>query len=76
MSRYILSLDQGTTSSRALIFSENGEKLSCCQKEFPQIFVKSGWVEHDPIDYLETEYAAISEALAKSPAWPEMPAME
>ena len=66
MSRYILSLDQGTTSSRALIFNENGEKLSCCQKEFPQIFVKSGWVEHDPMDIWESQLEVAKEAIKQA----------
>ena len=71
MSRYILSLDQGTTSSRALIFSENGEKLSCCQKEFPQIFVKSGWVEHDPRDIWNSQLEVAQKAIKKAGISPE-----
>ena len=66
MNKYVLALDQGTTSSRAIIFDENGNIVSVGQKAFDQHFPSEGWVEHDPIDYLETEYAAISEALAKS----------
>ncbi|MBQ2580205.1 MAG: glycerol kinase, partial [Ruminococcus sp.] len=71
MSRYILSLDQGTTSSRALIFNENGEKLSCCQKEFPQIFVKSGWVEHDPMDIWNSQLEVAQKAIKKAGISPE-----
>ena len=66
MNKYVLALDQGTTSSRAIIFDENGNIVSVGQKAFDQHFPSEGWVEHDPMDYLETEYAAISEALAKS----------
>lgn len=66
MSRYILALDQGTTSSRALIFSEKGEKLACCQKEFEQIFVKSGWVEHDPKDIWESQLEVARGAIEQS----------
>ncbi len=66
MSRYILALDQGTTSSRALIFSEKGEKLACCQKEFEQIFVKSGWVEHGPKDIWESQLEVARGAIEQS----------
>ncbi|WP_262507167.1 FGGY family carbohydrate kinase, partial [Sphingobacterium sp. IITKGP-BTPF85] len=45
---YILALDQGTTSSRAIIFSKSGKIEAIAQKEFKQIYPKSGWVEHDP----------------------------
>lgn len=63
MSRYILSLDQGTTSSRALVFNKKGEKLSCCQLEFEQIFVKNGWVEHDPMDIWESQLKVARDAI-------------
>ena len=49
MKKYIMSLDQGTTSSRAIIFNKDGEIVSLVQREFPQIFPKEGWVEHDPM---------------------------
>ena len=48
MKEYILSLDQGTTSSRAVLFNAKGEKVASVQKEYPQIFPGNGWVEHDP----------------------------
>ena len=48
MGNYIMALDQGTTSSRTLIFSRAGEIVSSSQKEFEQIYPKPGWVEHDP----------------------------
>lgn len=50
MSNYILSLDQGTTSSRAILFNKAGQVSKCDQKEFTQIFPQSGWVEHDPLE--------------------------
>ena len=48
MEKYILSFDAGTTSSRAIVFDHKGEICSVAQKEFPQIFPQSGWVEHNP----------------------------
>ncbi len=66
MKGYILALDQGTTSSRALIFNEKGEKLACCQKEFPQIFVKGGWVEHDPMDIWESQLDVAKQVIQKA----------
>jgi len=48
MSKYVLALDQGTTSSRAIIFNHNGDPVSIKQKEFAQLFPQPGWVEHDP----------------------------
>ncbi len=47
MSKYILSLDQGTTSSRAIVFNKKGDIVSLAQKEFTQFFPQPGWVEHD-----------------------------
>ena len=55
---YILSLDQGTTSSRAILFGQNGEIVASSQKEFQQIYPNSGWVEHDPYDILTTRNSA------------------
>lgn len=66
MSRYILSLDQGTTSSRALIFNEKGEKLSCCQQEFEQIFKNEGWVEHDPNDIWQSQLEVARQAVKQA----------
>ena len=48
MKKYILALDQGTTSSRAIVFDHDGQPLSSAQKEFTQIYPQPGWVEHDP----------------------------
>ncbi len=61
--KYILSLDQGTTSSRAILFDKNGQIKSKAQFEFTQIYPKAGWVEHDPMEILRTEYRAIADAL-------------
>ena len=62
---YILSLDQGTTSSRAIIFNRKGEICAIAQKEFEQIFPNHGWVEHDPIEIWSTQLSVASEAIAK-----------
>ncbi len=62
---YILALDQGTTSSRAILFDEEGNVAAKAQHEFPQIFPKPGWVEHDPFDILTSQITAAVEALGK-----------
>ncbi len=64
--RYILALDQGTTSSRAILFDEQMNAVSSAQKEFRQIFPKPGWVEHDPMDIYSSQYAVMLEAVSKS----------
>ena len=63
MSKYILALDQGTTSSRAIVFDHDGNVCATAQKEFPQIFPKPGWVEHNPSDIWSSEAAVIAEAI-------------
>ncbi|MEO5816823.1 MAG: glycerol kinase GlpK [Gemmatimonadaceae bacterium] len=63
---YILALDQGTTSSRAIVFDRAGSIVSVAQKEFPQIFPKPGWVEHDPRDIWSTQAGVAAEALTKA----------
>ena len=50
MSKYILSIDQGTTSSRAILFTKDADVFGSAQQEFSQHFPKNGWVEHDPND--------------------------
>ncbi len=65
MKKYIMALDQGTTSSRSIIFDKAGNIISVVQREFPQIFPKEGWVEHDPMAIWSTQIAACTEALTK-----------
>ena len=62
---YILALDQGTTSSRAILFDAEGNVAAKAQHEFPQIFPKPGWVEHDPFAILTSQLTAAIEALGK-----------
>ena len=64
--KYILALDQGTTSSRAIVFDQAGAIVAVAQKEFPQIFPKPGWVEHDPRDIWSTQLGVAAEALQKA----------
>jgi glycerol kinase len=66
MSKYILALDQGTTSSRAIVFNKEGNIISTAQKEFTQIFPKPGWVEHDPEEIWNTQFIVAVEALHKA----------
>lgn len=62
--KYILALDQGTSSSRAIVFDHNGSIRAMAQKEFPQIFPRSGWVEHDPHQIWSSQAAVIAEAIS------------
>ncbi|MDE6217847.1 MAG: glycerol kinase, partial [Muribaculaceae bacterium] len=64
MDKYILALDQGTTSSRAIVFDKAGNICSVAQHEFPQIFPKPGWVEHDPHQIWSSQAAVIAEAIS------------
>lgn len=66
MEKYILSLDQGTTSSRAIIFNRKGEIVSTAQKELKQYFPKPGWVEHDPTEIWSAQLGVATEAIVKS----------
>jgi len=73
MKKYILSLDQGTTSSRAILFEKDGTIKSMVQREFPQIFPKEGWVEHDPMTIWSTQISVATEALLKiGGSWDEV----
>jgi glycerol kinase len=65
MEQYILALDQGTTSSRAIVFDHKGQIRSVAQKEFTQIFPQPGWVEHDPNEIWSTQAGVAAEATAK-----------
>ncbi len=61
---YILALDQGTTSSRAILYNEDGRVVKVAQKEFTQIYPKAGWVEHDPMEIWGSQSGVVSELLA------------
>lgn len=63
MKEYIVALDQGTSSSRAIVFNRKGEAMAVCQKEFTQHFPQPGMVEHDPMEIWATEYAVMTEAV-------------
>ena len=73
MKKYIMALDQGTTSSRCIIFEKDGGIVSIVQREFPQIFPKEGWVEHNPMAIWSTQIAACTEALMQiGGSWDEI----
>lgn len=59
MKKYIMALDQGTTSSRCIIYNKKGEVISQAQKEFGQIYPKAGWVEHDPMEIWSTQIGEV-----------------
>jgi glycerol kinase len=65
MKKYILTLDQGTTSSRAILFDHEGKIVSLAQKEFKQFYPKPGWVEHDPMEIWSSQASVITEAILK-----------
>lgn len=65
MSKYIMALDQGTTSSRCILFNEKGLIESVAQKEFTQIYPKAGWVEHDALEIWESQLSVAREAMEK-----------
>ncbi len=71
MKKYILSLDEGTTSARAILFNKNAEIISMAQHEIPQIYPAPGMVEQDPMDIYANQYAALTECIAKSGIDPE-----
>lgn len=64
MAKYILALDQGTTSSRAIVFDKAGNIIVSAQKEFDQIYPKAGWVEHDPMEILYSQFQSVTSCLA------------
>jgi len=66
MSRYILALDQGTTSSRVLLFDEHQNIMGVSQKEFTQIYPREGWVEHDAMEIWSSQYATMMEVIAQT----------
>ncbi len=65
MKQYVMALDQGTTSSRCIIFDRAGKMKSVAQKEFTQIYPKPGWVEHDPMEIWSSQISVATEAMAK-----------
>ncbi|MEG0663213.1 MAG: glycerol kinase GlpK, partial [Anaerovoracaceae bacterium] len=71
MEKYIMSLDQGTTSSRCILYNKAGEIVSVAQKEFTQFYPKSGWVEHDAMEIWSTQIGVAQEALYKIDATAE-----
>ena len=71
MGKYIMALDQGTTSSRCILFDKKGEIQSMAQKEFTQIYPQPGWVEHNPMEIWSSQLAVTMEAMAMVGASPE-----
>ncbi len=69
--KYVMALDQGTTSSRAILFNKRGEIKSVAQREFNQIYPQAGWVEHDPMEIWSAQIGVAAEALHKINARPE-----
>lgn len=63
--KYVMALDQGTTSSRCILFDRQGNVVSMAQKEFTQIYPKTGWVEHDAMEIWSSQYGVAAEAMAK-----------
>ena len=70
MGNYIMALDQGTTSSRCILFNKQGEIQSMAQKEFSQIYPNPGWVEHDPMEIWSSQLSVTMEAMARVGATP------
>ena len=68
--KYILALDQGTTSSRAILFDEAGTIAATAQHEFQQFYPQAGWVEHDPAEILSSQLSCAIEVLGKIGARP------
>lgn len=66
MKSYVLSLDAGTTSSRAILFDQKGNQIAVAQQEFTQIFPQKGWVEHNPMEIWETQINAVKNVLKKA----------
>ena len=68
---YVIAMDQGTTSSRCILFDRQGKVCSVVQKEFPQIYPQPGWVEHNPMEILSTQMGVTMEAMQKIDARPD-----
>ena len=71
MGKYVMALDQGTTSSRCILFDKKGNICSVAQKEFTQIYPKPGWVEHNPMEIWSSQLAVTTEAMAMVGASPK-----
>ncbi len=71
MKQYVVALDQGTTSSRAIVFDVQGRIVGSCSKEFRQIFPRPGWMEHDPMDILHSQIEVLREVVQKNDIDPE-----
>ena len=71
MKKYILALDEGTTSARAILFDRESRIVAMAQHEFPQIYPQPGWVEQNPMEIYANQYAALTECIAKSGISPE-----
>ena len=71
MKNYVLSLDAGTTSSRAILFNQKGNLIAMAQQEFTQIFPKKGWVEHNPNEIWETQVSSVKKVLSMADIRPE-----
>jgi len=66
MKKYVIALDQGTTSSRAIAFDKEQSVIAVAQKEFTQFYPKEGWVEHDPMEIWSSQYSVLTEIMAKA----------
>ena len=64
--KYVIALDQGTTSSRAVLIDESGNLIDIKQKEFSQIFPNRGWVEHDPLEILSSQIKVFEDLLSSN----------
>lgn len=71
MKQYVLALDEGTTSARSILFDNGLNDISTAQQEFPQIYPQPGWVEQDPMEIYASQYASLTECIAKSGISPE-----
>ena len=65
MAKYVIALDQGTTSSRCILFDQQGTICSVAQKEFTQIYPQPGWVEHNPMEIWSSQLSVTMEAMGK-----------
>ena len=71
MKQYVIALDQGTTSSRCIIFDKGQNIVALEQREFSQHYPKPGWVEHDPMEIYSSQYSVLMEVLAQSGVLPQ-----